>query len=901
MKETKYKGNRWYKCDLHLHTPVSNCFLDKSITPEQWVAKAIEMGLDCVAVTDHDSGEWIDKIKEAAKGKELVVFPGVEITCDTSKVHLLVLFDTTSTKSNIDGFLSACGVDLANNTPKNVFEILKIAQERNALVIPSHIDDMNAGIIKLGDEAQSKLLNNDYIHGIQIINKGMLTSSDETFDGDPNKSKLNNLKNKIKKFSKVCLTFSDNPDEEYPSKHSINGIGKYYSWVKMDESVTLEGLRQALLFPQRIKNYFESPSNPYEYPELWLKSINIENTLVTKDKPLKLEFSPQLNTIIGGRGTGKSSILRMIKGILGSAYKDIKDPNEIITEQKNFFRIHKDELGVLENDSVIEIEIYRNNELYKITYKQKGEGIDVEKYDDSSKSFIKYENAKDYLQLFEVEQYLQKEIYEIAKQPNALRNRIDSEVKKIRELKSEKESVYRSYLSKAAELRRLKSSVDSKIKLEIEIGDINNKISILEQKKALSSLNEYLNLNNQNDSLKSIIDSISEIGNWEADFDYDEINPSYDKIDSQYCPEIDVIVNDFNTFLSEIKSRLGQIKTDIDKKLNQTLGSFSEIKLSKDFLEKKQQLVKLKADLGDEGTKSLENFEELKNDKSDKEKKLQVIKNNEIKLSNIKNELSGLKRKYEDILDRILFLRQDFVNSIIDKNILKIEIKPFADINDFKEKIRDIIQRRDSYTNQIKQLVDFYRNDHKYLKNLEEIKSKFKKVRDSESEEYIDGFMVRAIRSIELEQFDKLDLLYPEDEIQVSYKPNGSTDFKRITNASAGQKTATILSFMLSSGKKPLLLDQPEDDLDNKLVYDLVVSKLAEIKSKRQIIVVTHNANIPVNADAEYVIALDAESKNLSIGTQGTIENASVKKEICNIMEGGEEAFKMRAERYKKI
>lgn len=88
-----YPGTRWYKCDLHLHTSASECFEDTSITPEQWVARAIEQGLDCVAVTDHNTHAGIDDIIAAAEGHPINVFPGVEITCDSSKVHLLVIFD----------------------------------------------------------------------------------------------------------------------------------------------------------------------------------------------------------------------------------------------------------------------------------------------------------------------------------------------------------------------------------------------------------------------------------------------------------------------------------------------------------------------------------------------------------------------------------------------------------------------------------------------------------------------------------------------------------------------------------------------------------------------------------------------------------------------------------------
>ena len=93
----EYVGARWLKCDFHLHTPASQCFKDKNVTPEMWVQACLDQKLDCVAVTDHNTHAWVDAVKTAAEGKALTVFPGVELTCDTSKIHLLVLFDKDKT------------------------------------------------------------------------------------------------------------------------------------------------------------------------------------------------------------------------------------------------------------------------------------------------------------------------------------------------------------------------------------------------------------------------------------------------------------------------------------------------------------------------------------------------------------------------------------------------------------------------------------------------------------------------------------------------------------------------------------------------------------------------------------------------------------------------------------
>lgn len=107
--DIQYRGSQWFKCDLHLHTPASQCFIDKMVTAEQWVQASINAGLQCVAVTDHNSAGLIDEIKVATMDTGLVVFPGVEITCDTSKIHLLVLFDLDKTKQDVEDFLLVCG------------------------------------------------------------------------------------------------------------------------------------------------------------------------------------------------------------------------------------------------------------------------------------------------------------------------------------------------------------------------------------------------------------------------------------------------------------------------------------------------------------------------------------------------------------------------------------------------------------------------------------------------------------------------------------------------------------------------------------------------------------------------------------------------------------------------
>ena len=107
-----------------------------------------------------------------------------------------------------------------------------------------------------------------------------------------------------------------------------------------------------------------------------------------------------------------------------------------------------------------------------------------------------------------------------------------------------------------------------------------------------------------------------------------------------------------------------------------------------------------------------------------------------------------------------------------------------------------------------------------------------------------------------------------------------------------------VLSLLLSAGDQPLVIDQPEDDLDNQFIYNVVVDLLRKRKFSRQIVVATHNANIPVNGDAELIVALEARERLGVVLANGSIDSAEIKHNVSIIMEGSADAFRLRRERY---
>jgi len=134
--------------------------------------------------------------------------------------------------------------------------------------------------------------------------------------------------------------------------------------------------------------------------------------------------------------------------------------------------------------------------------------------------------------------------------------------------------------------------------------------------------------------------------------------------------------------------------------------------------------------------------------------------------------------------------------------------------------------------------------------------------------------------------------------VEVDLGGPGAEAWSPIDEVSPGQRAMALLALALASGTEPLVIDQPEDDLDNRYIYDEVVGVLSRVCETRQVIVATHNANIPVLGDAELVLALDADADRGRVLACGGLEVPRVADQARQILEGGDQAFLARHRRY---
>ena len=298
------------------------------------------------------------------------------------------------------------------------------------------------------------------------------------------------------------------------------------------------------------------------------------------------------------------------------------------------------------------------------------------------------------------------------------------------------------------------------------------------------------------------------------------------------------------------------------------------------------------------------------------------------KLDSLAKQLDRLEAQETDCLSALITrrrelsgARQEFLaNTLVDNAYVRITLEPYGrDAELIERSFRDLIDAPDRFDDDIltfrndepasglvatllKNLPKKGENDEAEIeKRLEKLKLTLKDVCGGQGQSTFGGHFTNFLQRKCKERPEFLDRIltwFPEDTLYVEYSQKGDgKTFRPIEQASVGQRAAAMLAFLLAHGTEPIVLDQPEDDLDNHLIYDLVVRQIRANKQRRQIIAVTHNPNIVVNGDAEMIHALNFSGGQCRVSVGGSLQDAKMRDEICTVMEGGREAFDLRYRR----
>lgn len=873
--------------------------------------------IDCVAVTDHNSGAWVDKLKDAyavmranpPEGfRDLYLFPGVEISVNGG-FHLLAIFGAETTTSDIDTLLGAVKYqdtkgDSDGVTREAAPEVIQAILTAGGLPIPAHADSAKGllqletdGVLKpkLDANTVAQVLESNDILAMEFVNVDCPKPAIYT------QRKL--------KWAEVLGSDCHNFRPPYP-----NIPGSRYTWVKM-ATPSLEGLRLALLDGNgvSIRRSDEEVFDPFKTPEHFITSITINDArAMGRNQAATLHFSPYFNALVGGRGTGKSTVihaLRLASGRAGEINRlDEKSEPRQTFEQFVKVSSNRDDRGGLRDQTAVTLELIRDEVPHRLTWQQSAaQNLTVE--DQESGKWKRSVSQEISSQRFPLRIFSQGQIAALAGENTLALLGVIDEAADTQSAKDSFEEAKRIYLAQRAKLRELDGRLKASAELQRQFHDVERKLKTFEQTHHADVLKAYQRARQQNQAVQGQFqtadDLAQKIQSLAQALTLDEL--SHEFFDTQ--TDADVLA-----VLAALRESVLVAQKAVDTAANQLTASIHALRQDQGLViwkqrseSTKQAYEKLKADLLAQGVNDPNEYARLVQEKQRLEgeiKKMDILQQErdrlvmecEVLWLNLSQARKNISEKRQTFLGQVLaqndFVRIELVPFGKDARIVERSLREMLDVLD-ERFISDILDMNgDTATNGL--IADWLGADDNEaaLSTLKErlveacsgggtLGGKFKNYLQRKSEGHP-------------EFIDHIRCWFPEDSLLVHYSRKGDgTDFQPIGQASAGQRAAAMLAFLLARGAEPLVLDQPEDDLDNHLIYELVVRQIRENKLRRQLIIVTHNPNIVVNGDAEMLFAFDFIGQCF-VKTEGSLQQQNVRDEVCRIMEGGREAFSRR-------
>ena len=874
-------GAHFFKADLHIHSYGNGGSYDvddHQMNPQNIVDTAISKGLSVISITDHN--EIINSCAAVQyaqdQRKNILVLPGVELS--TTQGHLLLYFDTPQ---NLRSFIGQVTISADKKTCQTgIVECLTKAQQYKGFGILAHID-IDAGFEKtIGafNPQMEEILKHENLYGFEISNKAnakWYTEEDDSVHATDRKRLVNLRLTTLDKDNTDSL-----PKLMSSDAHTIVKLGKNIddeaklTRLKMDE-LTFESFRIALLSgSSRVRIECDLPDIVPCFD-----TLTIEGGLLDRQS---IKFSNNLTCIIGGRGTGKSTLLECVRAganahteasvINTEVWPDILTLS-YIDEQGNKHSFRREKNMETVNSKPDDID-YCPLEWY-------GQG-------ETAMTIQKSEENPAHLLSF-------------------LNNFVDLSALNMRD-----EELRELLRDNQSELTRLRLDIKQKEDVKKIKNNFDTQLKQLQRDKVRDLVNFNLSLAKEREIRKSVVKEIDELvkkyGAILSDKSFFEWFTSLDTKDiiigSEYISQVKGIVDQFAKIVATKHSELiGELNLKI-KDLKQSIDSWK----TKD-VEYQQKIDAKRAELETKGIPfDLGKINKIINDSMTYAKKLKEIEDKEKILKEKLKERRELVKERVSISSKRIITHNIFAtatsNSLknnVDEFFITLKYAEGKYTTTFRDLLSGIIQWRKTKLDailknvtplQLAELVE--KRDLSFMDALQDENGN--NIFNQEDKKV---FLSKCLENYRYEDFESE---YFDDlpTITVAKKIVDDTGADRyITRSlyqlSMGQQQSILLAILLQSdSKKPLLIDQPEDNLDSEFIYKSIVRNLRRIKEYRQVIIVTHNANIAVLGDAELIVPLKSTHSNSMIMDRGSIDNVKTKMLCCEILEGGKRAFKKR-------
>ncbi len=879
------RGARFYRADLHVHSyGASHDVKDAGMTPAAIVDKALTEGLGLLAITDHNEVKNVAAAIAHANGRDLLVVPGVELS--TSQGHLLCYLPTADALQRLFGQLDIAGQGTADSRCRTgLHQCLDLVDRLGGFAVLAHVD--GPGGFEEAEPTNSP-------HKIDIIAHRALLgvelkTATSTVSYAPGDSSADRAAAGATRIERLQLGAQQHLARVLNSDaHSLLALGrnaagdKRVTRIKMD-TPGFEALRLAFEDADaRIRIEEEIPSSVPSVLGVAFDGGFLDGQAI--------HFSPNLNCIIGGRGTGKSTTFESVRCLSaepasGSPLLD----SDIWPDGLHLF--WQDAAG-------------QRHSLFR----QRDGGL--------SNADNPFSGPTE----FEVDSFGQGETAKISAQVNsnplALLNYLDRFIRVADAIKEE-DAARESLLSLQSQIEKAEQQVQLIPQYEKALQITRQQLAALKTAKA----EEIIELKRQvaeerafREQIKEQFDSVSETLSAELGIGIgqhirDLLAESTLKLATTSCDAILAAVDEFEAAATASAEQL----REKFKRLNATTDSHIQTwkAAESDIL---QQIEAKRKELEQQGLRlDMSYIEKLTKDEASQQKTLVNLKTWVPHLAKLVKERAEVLKDRWSARNTVSTRRVAYAahaSNILDRELVnpKVSLKFVADA--FSPAASELIIKEMGWrTVQVPRAAVLIEQltVPKLLQAVEKMdKSAITtltvngvKIFDSqEAQLIIERLSVPHVRyALERCEIHDLPKLIVTKKIEEGGKPRYvPRDFGKL---SLGQQQSVLLALMLcSSGNHPLIIDQPEDNLDGEFIYSTLVPVLRRAKERRQVIVVTHNANIAVLGDAELIVILKSGNEKGTVVGRGSIDHPNTRDEACRVLEGATEAFKRRAKTY---
>lgn len=879
MEMENTRGSVWRKWDLHLHSTAS----DGKCSPEELIDESIAKGIEVIALTDHHTVNNINEIKRLGKEKGISVISGIEFRTEYGQksVHMIGLFPDKFEETILDEaalndwILAPLGLSRT--------EIIRTARSTGKTYSN---DDMvyKEGLLQVQvDFKQAANLIHKY-GGLVSVHAGSKSNSFEEemkHEGTGPKNvtdlvdSLGTVKEEIlREYIDICEVRNSKEAPFYQKEfnkpaiaasdaHNKGEIARNYVWIKGD--TTFEGLRQILFEPEnRVMIQMNEPEQKNDY--LVIDALKVKHEDFGEQV---IPFNPGLNTIIGGRSSGKSVLLGCIARLCGDFTPIKKDKTNYDAYIDSIIKGMSVEWRDHSESGNRKIDFFPQSYIINLATDKKAISELVVRILRSEENFNeKISDLKDFLlehsgkirALFAQYKSLKQEKEILHEEMLALGNKqgIQQEIEKIKSCMAELKLGMPEGLSEAEETKyelQKEQLIDFEKQKERALHDIK----LLNEIKTLQLMVDI------SDKLFDLSDSLSEL----VENNYNELRS---KVTEAWKERVDAYIGEQEAQIKALDEKIKYIEDSDEYCKAQSLYTKN--------LEFVRYSEKLKVE-----NKRLSNILEKEKAIEDREKRISELK------SNIVKEHSMFYMKFKQFSDSVILEKDN------------VKVYPYISFKhtEYVELINRYLDGRSSANQNV---INYqYENSTAYTDFIAEVFDNL----------YLGKHTLR--RGVNVEEVVEQLITFNGFAINYNIQYQGDD----LDSMSEGKMAFVILRLLLdfSSSDYPILIDQPEDDLDNRAIYTELVQYLRTKKKLRQIILVTHNPNIVVGADAEEIIVANQHGINSPnpkgvkfMYRTGALEESfqndnsnillcqGIREHVCDLLEGGNAAFQERENKY---